>query len=115
MPTLLQSIVSISEDCFLPSMFYCTCKKADAQTGVDILKISERLAKVKSLSAPCSNRNRSTRKCRRKCCKRLSIKPVEPAPSEIARKDRTCSICNSKFYASGVQCRLGEFECIPNW
>ncbi|AXH75951.1 MAG: hypothetical protein [Cressdnaviricota sp.] len=73
-------------------------------------------------SATCSNSFRRTLKCRRKCCKRPALKPAEPAPSNIARLDRYCSMCKRKYYASGVQCLISvrnpnarPFNCLPIW
>ena len=58
-------------------------------------------------------RFRGVSKCRRSCC--LIPKEIRHVDFQttLFKKNRTCSMCKTKYYATNVQCLLGNFNCVP--
>lgn len=51
--------------------------------------------------------------CKRACCKPPKV-VSKPQYHPIFINQRNCVMCKRKYYASGVQCMLGNFDCIPD-
>ena len=80
--------------------------------GLDLLQMRIFLLRVLAMKPSCHNRIRSTLKCRQSCCRKQKKKQAVPGQALLFKRDRTCSMCKTKYYASNVQCLLGNFNCL---
>jgi len=80
---------------------------------MDLFTLRLFLLRVLAMKPSCLNRLRSTLKCQRLCCRKPKEIHQEDFQTTLFKRDRTCSMCKSKYYASGVQCLLGNFNCLP--
>ncbi|AXH77088.1 MAG: F-box/kelch-repeat protein [Cressdnaviricota sp.] len=84
-------------------------------------------ARPRSRESPvpsCQNRNRTTRICRRSCCRKIPLVSNQVITRRRKYFDHskynTCTVCKGRIYvSSGQQCLLTSegnvFDCIPSF
>ncbi|AXH78294.1 MAG: hypothetical protein [Circular genetic element sp.] len=76
------------------------------------------------VKAPCKNRNRTTRICRRSCCRKIPLVSNQVITRRRKYFDHSkynsCTVCKTRIYvSSGQECLLASegntFDCIPSF